>query len=787
MQRTIIFLLIASLFLVSVSAQDFAAFGDTTINAVPCGNTVRNVTIQNTRDVQSTYSLSVGGDASDYVTFSTLSFILEPQQSAIINTFYNIPCDVRPGTYSTDLFFSDGEIEKQLTQDVVIAVPDNLNLTLSQTSAVIAPCETAAYTLSVHNPLNFTEIYNIQADGHPNVHLSEKTVVLQGNERKDIIFSVTPDDCTQSGTFPLTVSINTDKSSQSKDIALELIIKSTDIPVIAEGVTRIRTGYVDSTADINIENIGDRVSEYTMSVEGADWASISPAVVSLSPGQTKTLSLRLVPTSEISKGNYVASIVATVDQTGIRYSKDITLALKPETFFERNPALFIAIIVVIIAIIAAIYYFVRYLRSPAFKEKMRKMKEQREARRKAREQKRAEQLRKKLELQRKESERKRAELEYIKKQMQSKAEKEIKKDYHLISKKDLVIGKKNVPKAKIGMIVLGIVVIILLAVLWAVISPNGLYVLIGLVILGAIFAAKKLSRMRVVRACWKNAIEKQTLHVNVWKCGLSLLSITSEKTIKNLKLLVRKTHARVAPSAAVYQTIQLKTNVPEDATSIKATFTISKKWLARKQVSLDEVRLARYSKQTWSTISFKKSGEDKNFIHITADIDKHGTYSVYARVPQKPVSVGSKIVWGFVGVALLVIVAISLTPSGNTVAHGMPPQVWQQDTVHTLDLSNYFKDPDGDKLTFSVSKTSHVVIDISGNIAYITPAPGWIGTELVKFGASDGKGGSVASNTVPLRVEAHLIPPRIQPFIALLVAVLSLILILWSIRSHKKK
>jgi PGF-pre-PGF domain-containing protein len=277
------------------------------------------------------------------------------------------------------------------------------------------------------------------------------------------------------------------------------------------------------------------------------------------------------------------------------------------------------------------------------------------------------------------------------------------------------------------------------------------------------------------------------MHVNIWKCGLSLLSITPEKAIKNLKLLVRKTHARVAPSAAVYQTIQFKTNVPEDATSIKATFTISKKWLARKQVSLDEVRLARYSNQTWSTISFKKSGEDKKVIHITADVDKSGTYSLYARVPQKPVSVGSKIVWGFVGVALLVIVAISLTSSSNTVAHGIPPQVWQQDTVHTLDLSNYFKDPDKDTLTFSVSKTSKIAIDISGNTAFMTPDPSWTGEERVKFGASDGKGGFVSSNTVPLRVQSHLISPRVQPYIALTVAILALILIVWSIRSNKKR
>lgn len=787
MTRTIIFLLIVSILLSSVSAQDFNAFGDLTVNAVPCGSAVRNVTIQNTRDIASTFSLSVGGDASDYVTFSTISFALEPTQSAIINTYYNIPCDVSPGSYATDLFFSDGEVEKQLTQDLVIAVPDNLNLTLSQTSAVIAPCETAGYTLTLHNPLNFTEIYNLQASGHPNAHVSEKTAVLQGNERKDIIVSVTPDDCAQSGTFPLTVSIDADKSEQHKDIALELIIKSTDIPIIAEGVNRIRTSYVDSTADITVENTGDRITQYTLSIDGADWASISPSTVSLSPGQIKTLALRLQPTEQDSKGTYVATLVATVEQTGIQYGKDITLVLKSETLFEKNPALFIGAIIVIIAAIAGIYYLVRYLRSPAFKEKMRKMKEQREARRKAHEQKRAEKLRKKLEQQRKEAERKRAEVERVKKQMQRKVEREYKKDYHIVAKKDLIIGKKQVPKAKIGMLALGIIVVLLLATLWAIISPNGLYVLIGIVILAVIFAAKKLSRMRVIRVSWKNAIEKHPLTVHAWNCGLSLLTITPEKSIKNFKLLARKGRARVAPSVAVYQTIQLKTNVSEDATSIKATFSISKQWLARKQVSLDDVRLARYANQSWSTISFKKTGEDKKYIHIAADIEKHGTYSVYARVSQKTAPPANRLVWGFIGVAILIAIAIALTPSNGTVAHGIPPQVWQQDLVHTLDLSNYFKDPDGDKLTFSVSKTNKIAIDISGSTAFMTPDPSWTGEERVKFGASDSKGGFIASNTVPLRVQSHLIPPRVQPFIAIVVAIIALILIVWSIRSQKKR
>ena len=78
MQRTITILFLIALILPLVNARDFNAFGDTTVNVIPCGSATRTVTIQNTRDEQSTYSLSVDGDASDYVTFSTLSFILNP-------------------------------------------------------------------------------------------------------------------------------------------------------------------------------------------------------------------------------------------------------------------------------------------------------------------------------------------------------------------------------------------------------------------------------------------------------------------------------------------------------------------------------------------------------------------------------------------------------------------------------------------------------------------------------------------------------------------------------------
>jgi len=784
-RRTIIFLLIA-LFLPSVSA-DFLAFGDTTINAVPCGSTTANVTIQNTLDTQATYSLSVNGDASDYVTFSLLSFTLEPNASTNIQTFYNIPCNIRPGTYSTDIYFSDGDTEKVLSQELNVAIPDNVNATISQTSAVIAPCETAGYTLSLHNPLNFTEIYNIDATGHPNVHISEKRVVLQGDERKTVIASVVPEDCTQSGTFPLLVTIDAEKSNQHKEIPLELIIKSTDIPVLAEGTTKIRTDYVDSTADLSIENTGDRTTQYTLSLEGATWASIAPTKITLEPGQSKVIGLRLKPTKDITKGSYPITLTAIVEQTGIRYGKELTISLQPQTFFERNPAIAIGALVIILAIVVIIVYLVRYLRSQKFKDKVRHWKEKREAKRKAREQKKADLLKRKLEQERKDIERKQAERERIKKQVKRQIEKDFKKEYHLVARKELVVGKHKINVLKIIAVILAIVIIALIAAFWKIIAPNYTYVLIGVAILLVIFIAKKMARARVIKASWKNLISNQTVTLHGWKKGLSLLSITAKNPIRHFKMLVRKTKAKITPSPAVYQTFILKTNTPEEATTYKATFTISKRWLARKHADADYIRLARYFNQSWTSIPLKKTGEGKSEIHFTADISKQGTYSIYAKVQKTPMSKGRKLLWALVGIAVVAAVIIMISPQSGNVANGIPTQSWQQDTVHSINLATYFKDPDGDKLTYNATGQKHITIAISGTTAYLTPEPGWTGEERITFTASDRRGGTISSNLVPLRVQRAYIPASIQPLITIILAVIVIIIVLFAVRSYKAK
>lgn len=773
----------------SVHAQ-LLAVGEPTIQGTPCVTTNGTITLQNTGSEATTYSVSVDGSGSDFAAFSAITFALEPGQTAPLRSFYTIPCTTSPGTYDLNIYFTDGNEELVLEQDIVVTIPDNIDANITPTSNVIGPCETATYDISLANPLSFNEIYTLAATGHPNVHLTHPQVILTGGESQNAQVTVSPDDCTQTGNYPLTLTITTDKSKQQEEYALELIITSTDIPVLADGISTIRTDYTDSSAELTIQNTGDRITTYQLSAQGAPWATITPERASLNPGETQTVLLRFNPDRNVPKGTYPITFAATVDSTGIVYSKNLAVKLGPPTLLETNPALFIALIIIVIAVLIGLFYFVKYIRSPHFKQqrkhlnaKLAAMKKARAERRKKRAEAREKKRARKLEQHQKKLERKQKERERAEKRLERKVTKQLKKSHYLVHRKDTVKGTHKRSFLRIAVLALALLIILLIASAWSLISANLSSVGLGILILAVIFIAKRLARCKVVSTHWKLLLAKHPVTVTVWKNGLSRLRIVTDDPVKNFRILVKKTKPAVTPSPTIYQTVTVKTNANAE---LNATFTIPTRWLTKHGVKASDVRLAKHTGNRWTGQTIKPSGEGKNVLYFNAQL-KPGTYSIYVKPKKKKPSHKRNIILGLVGLAAVIILAVALAPQPQTIAHGIPPQVWPQDSVHKLNLAPYFTDPDGDQLTYNATPTEHITIEIAGNTAYFTPDNAWTGNERVVFTAHDGKGGTITSNSVPLRVQRHIIPHSAQPYIALVLAVLAILLLLWTVKQLQYK
>jgi len=87
----------------------------------------------------------------------------------------------------------------------------------------------------------------------------------------------------------------------------------------------------------------------------------------------------------------------------------------------------------------------------------------------------------------------------------------------------------------------------------------------------------------------------------------------------------------------------------------------------------------------------------------------------------------------------------------------IPDQQWKQDESITINLYDYFSDPENIPLQFSNSHISNIRIDISqsAGFAELTPDAGWIGIRHIIFYASDDPN-SRASNNITLTIKSIL-------------------------------
>ena len=93
-------------------------------------------------------------------------------------------------------------------------------------------------------------------------------------------------------------------------------------------------------------------------------------------------------------------------------------------------------------------------------------------------------------------------------------------------------------------------------------------------------------------------------------------------------------------------------------------------------------------------------------------------------------------------------------PTNNApiLTNNIPDQTWNEDNTHTLNLSNYFNDPDNDSLTYTYTVPTNIGVSVNNNIMTFDPDTNWNGQETMTIVADDGQA-TVASNQFNLIVQ----------------------------------
>jgi PGF-pre-PGF domain-containing protein len=345
-------------------------------------------------------------------------------------------------------------------------------------------------------------------------------------------------------------------------------------------------------------------------------------------------------------------------------------------------------------------------------------------------------------------------------------------------------------------VLLGIFVFILACVVVYLLALGSVYYLVAgaaALILIALLALHQHRSGRWVADLWFGEIPShadETLLVD--NQGLSEVSLRAKVKLVNRALSCRKSHESpsvIAASPRVYEYFELKgVDVDEDSLqSINVTCKVSQRWLLDNNIQENQMVLRLYDGEWKTDIPLKIVEVDESFVYYRTEIPRFGLYAICAKryEESKPAMESAPSVWPKVIVWLIIlsILAYILFPYAKALFHGKAPvektaeelkieeligrlerngelpsfsyQIWDQDTVQTVNLAEHFFDPDGGKLTFSVAQPEHVAVEIDyeDGIARLVPEAGWYGVEEIEFKAVDDAGGEIGSGAVMLIVK----------------------------------
>lgn len=775
----------------SSSTEDFTASAKALITQDACTIEKNTIRITNTGTQTNNYMIEAEGDAKDWIKYPSL-FTLAPKQSTNVETLLNIPCTAEAGAYQLITVISTTTgIKKEIIQDLVVAQTQPISLTVKEAAQKLKSCQTAIYALNLSNPAKFVESYAFSID-NPNAKLSEQKITLNPGESKQVTVEIKAKDCAWTGKQDMIFFAETEKTRLIAELDLSLEIENAYIPVIADGISKIKTDYNKNSVDIEILNTGTNATEYLLSASGVDWIAVMPRLVAVDPQEKETVTLYLEPTEEVRAGSYDVKITAETEDSA-KYEKELTIKLKRQglidNLFDKYLPLTILVIIAIIVFAIVMVYTIKYMSSEEYQKWRVQSLKEKEARAKEKERLRREEeklkaaaCREKERLEREklksaEDKKKQAELERQRKQrgqeklekkLAKKYEKELRKEYVFVSKKDIISGKK--PGSLLKKFLFALVVLILLAGIIIFNKPilnNITYVLAGIAILVVLYLIIRIRRLRTVDAIWRGiTLANETKLFDVaWKNGLQQVKFRLNAPIKNLIMWAKKGRGRneryICIDEHIYQYFRLGANTEQnDFEETEATFKVSKKWLARKNIDADEVKLYYLDDGEWKEQETEKIDSDAKYVYYAAQALLGQNAIIGTEKVEEIEEEGEKtrILPLFIILLVAAVILLLVNPSLVTpTTPGIPMQKWTQGNEQTIDLNKYFVDPDGDELSFGVkSDIEGINVKIIDGIAYLNAKREFAGIKTIVFTAEDSKGGMAESNTVKLIVQTRI-------------------------------
>jgi len=712
----------------------------------------------------------------EYVSYSPDSFWLPPGEAQTVQILLRTPCDATNTPLVTQIVNVNQDVLK-LNQNILVVIPENIVLVSPNVHAETSACGSADYEANLTNPINFTETYSFSIES-PGIEFTvPNNITILPGETEHVSFRAVVEDCELTGEQKISIKTSTEKTQITAVLPIILNISAEGVPeIIVPKIYFTKT----SNSTVIIKNLGNSSAVFTLSLVGADWASINPTTLNIPGGAYRAATIFLVALNESTRTEL--NLTVHSEEIGKDYFRTLPAQFRKKTWAENNWYIILGTLIVLVALVFGVYY------SYKFGSKTR---------RKNKRTKRLEKWRERI----KERGQARSRLRALKRA-------QIKKQRQKRLTRDLKINTKKIW----GVLITIFVVALIIGGFYLfheTLTKYILYIIGGIVLFAVIISIiltrpKKEKSKPLVREIAKahkkpfkeikakvaeepEKIENKTLAWLLIVAGFLILLGALFQYSETLRaytayivggivilfvfivlLTVKKKDAIIVEAGQSkdlkYKELHLsvqadkQTNVkfgradspaPVPGVALRV-FSLHIDGKADCSLTFDfknakGIKLYKWSNR-WDKVDLRSIDTNNAMNYFDADIDS-GTYALVG-VRER----NTTWLWSVIGLVCMFGLVVLYVPSVQS-GDGIPTQILPEGSTHYLDLTSYFADPDEENLTLSADVEGPVTVDIQDSIAKITPDADFTGEAFVTFSATDADGETATSNKVLLDVQ----------------------------------
>ncbi|MDD3175923.1 MAG: hypothetical protein PHU51_05590 [Candidatus Nanoarchaeia archaeon] len=322
------FLMISiALLLVLSTIQAVTIQGSETAVACQCETVVNEYLVCNNNTTTENYQFDVVG-RPDWIDIRPESAELQPGECKKVYMFITSTCYADPGYYDNQIVIS-GSSGTQKDMELQIKQCHNVILTVNPKNETVGQCEAGNYELTVRNNGGFLDEFTLAIDGINSnwVDLQEETFLIDKGAEKTIQMTINPE-CTattKTYDFTATATIERTKEKAVENITFQIVDKQR-IEIELESPMK---AYQNRTKEyyVKFTNTGTLSDEIILDLTAPSWATISADRLSIAPGKTEQILLRLKPTTD-AIGNYDLQIKAVSTKFNKEYTKNAIIQLE---------------------------------------------------------------------------------------------------------------------------------------------------------------------------------------------------------------------------------------------------------------------------------------------------------------------------------------------------------------------------------------------------------------------------------------------------------------------------